>query len=75
MSRSCRALCAPIHIYQWARRGRISPCRYEPSCSTYALEALQRHGARRGSWLAVRRIGRCRPWGGFGLDPVPEQAS
>ena len=47
-------------------------CRYQPSCSTYALEAVQRFGGWHGGWLAVRRIGRCHPWGGSGFDPVPE---
>jgi len=59
-----------------AYRKVISPlygqvCRYHPSCSAYALEALATHGAARGSWLAVKRVGRCQPWGGSGLDPVP----
>ncbi|HVE45983.1 MAG TPA: membrane protein insertion efficiency factor YidD [Acidimicrobiales bacterium] len=75
MSRTCRALCAAIRLYQAARQGRISPCRYLPSCSAYGLEALQLHGTRRGTWMAVRRIGRCHPWGGFGADPVPERAT
>lgn len=57
-------------------RTAISPwtpqtCRYTPTCSTYALEALESHGAVRGSWLALRRILRCHPWGGYGYDPVP----
>ncbi|MGI9603025.1 MAG: membrane protein insertion efficiency factor YidD, partial [Acidimicrobiales bacterium] len=42
-----------------------------PTCSSYALEAVETHGAVRGSWLGVRRICRCHPWGGHGLDPVP----
>jgi uncharacterized protein len=46
-------------------------CRYTPSCSAYAIDALTRYGAARGSWLAVRRIMRCHPWGGHGFDPVP----
>ena len=46
-------------------------CRFEPSCSAYAMEALRVHGAFRGSVLTVRRIGRCHPWGGSGYDPVP----
>ncbi|HEX7718875.1 MAG TPA: membrane protein insertion efficiency factor YidD [Woeseiaceae bacterium] len=46
-------------------------CRFTPSCSVYARDALRQHGAFRGSWLAARRIGRCHPWGGSGDDPVP----
>jgi len=46
-------------------------CRFQPSCSQYAIDAVRAHGARRGLWLAVRRIGRCHPWGGHGHDPVP----
>ena len=49
-----------------------SNCRFQPSCSEYALEALREHGAFRGSWLTIRRIGRCHPWGGSGYDPVPK---
>lgn len=59
-----------------AYRLLISPfttpsCRYLPTCSEYAAEAIQKHGAIRGTWLALRRVGRCHPWGGHGFDPVP----
>lgn len=68
-----RGLQLPIRLYQQTRAGRPSPCRYQPSCSNYALEALSVHGALRGSWLAIRRLARCQPWGGHGWDPVPER--
>jgi putative membrane protein insertion efficiency factor len=67
-----RALHAAVRAYQHLRAGRPSPCRFDPSCSTYALEALERHGALRGTWLAVKRVARCHPWGGHGWDPVPD---
>ena len=65
-------LVALLKAYRFA----ISPlygqvCRYHPTCSAYALEAVQVHGAARGSWLAARRVGRCHPWAAGGLDPVP----
>ncbi len=62
-----------ILVYQWLFSWRASPCRYVPTCSTYALEAVEVHGAVRGTWLAVRRLSRCHPWGGHGHDPVPER--
>jgi putative membrane protein insertion efficiency factor len=67
-----RALHAMIRGYRRLRAGRPSPCRYQPTCSAYALEALELHGALRGTWLTARRLGRCHPWGGHGWDPVPE---
>jgi len=61
-----------IRLYQDARYGKPSPCRFVPTCSAYAAEAVERHGAWRGGGLALRRIARCHPWGGHGFDPVPE---
>ncbi len=63
---------AGVRLYQWT----LSPllggrCRYHPSCSEFSVEALERHGLLRGSWLALRRVGRCNPLGGHGFDPVP----
>ena len=48
-----------------------SVCRYSPTCSQYTLEALQKHGPFKGTWLGLKRIARCQPWGGSGYDPVP----
>lgn len=72
MSPLARIAALPVHAY----RLLLSPwlghsCRFQPTCSAYALEALEKHGAFRGSWLALRRIARCNPWGGEGYDPVP----
>jgi putative membrane protein insertion efficiency factor len=61
-----------VEWYQRAFDGRPSPCRFTPSCSSYAHEALTVFGARRGLWLTVRRLVRCRPLGPSGWDPVPE---
>ena len=60
-----------VVAYQRAMEGRPSPCRFTPSCSSYAVEALQVYGSRRGLWLTVRRLLRCRPFGPSGWDPVP----
>lgn len=62
---------ALIKCYRWVFAWRASPCRYDPTCSSYALQAVEIHGAARGTWLALRRLGRCHPWGGHGWDPVP----
>lgn len=64
-----------IRAYQWT----VAPvlgvnCRYAPSCSEYACEAVGRHGALAGTYLAARRLLSCHPWGGWGFDPVPEQS-
>jgi len=67
-----RLLMLPIRAWRLVSANLAPRCRYEPSCSQYALEALERHGAVRGTWLAIRRIGRCHPWGGAGYDPVPD---
>nr|WP_274704485.1 membrane protein insertion efficiency factor YidD [Salinimicrobium profundisediminis] len=48
-------------------------CRYTPTCSQYTVEALQQHGALKGSWLSIKRIASCNPWGGQGYDPVPKK--
>jgi len=68
-----RVLRAFVRIYQYLAVGRVSSCRFTPSCSTYAIEALEQHGALRGGWLSLRRLARCHPWGGFGYDPVPNR--
>jgi uncharacterized protein len=69
---AARVLIAPIRLYQLAISPLLPPmCRFRPSCSHYAVEALARHGPIRGTWLALRRIARCHPWGGAGYDPVP----
>ncbi len=66
------AMIALLRAYQVTLSPLLGPCcRFQPSCSEFALEALERHGALRGSWLAMHRIGRCHPFGGVGYDPVP----
>jgi putative membrane protein insertion efficiency factor len=71
-----------VRVYRWVISpanavlfGPLGRCRFTPSCSEYALEALRGHGALAGSWLALKRIGRCHPWGGCGHDPVPATQS
>jgi putative membrane protein insertion efficiency factor len=70
-----RLAAAPVQLYRWT----LSPflgrqCRFHPTCSAYALEAIERHGALKGWGLALRRILRCHPWAAAGFDPVPEKA-
>lgn len=61
-----------IRVYQRLISPMLGPkCRYTPTCSTYALQALKKYGLFKGMWLAVKRISRCHPWGGSGYDPVP----
>lgn len=67
-----RVLIGLVRFYQVGISPLTPPsCRYTPTCSEYAVEAMERHGALRGGWMAVRRIFRCHPWGGSGYDPVP----
>jgi putative membrane protein insertion efficiency factor len=61
-----------IELYQAAYSGRPSPCRFSPSCSYYAHEAITLHGSSRGLWLSAKRLARCHPFGKSGYDPVPE---
>lgn len=68
-----RAALAILRAYQAARAASVSPCRFYPSCSAYAVEAVERHGAAAGLWLAARRVARCRPGGGHGVDLVPDE--
>ena len=64
---------AAVRAYQLFVSPLLPPsCRFLPSCSEYAAEAIERHGALRGVGLALRRLARCHPWGGSGYDPVPE---
>ncbi len=68
-----RALTVLIRFYQLTLSAILGRrCRYLPTCSDYAMEAIGRHGAWAGSWLALARVARCHPWGGEGFDPVPQ---
>lgn len=72
MTPLARVVAVPVHFYRLV----ISPllganCRFDPTCSSYALEALDTHGALKGGWLALKRIGKCHPLGSSGYDPVP----
>lgn len=72
MSPAARGLAALVRLYRWGLSPLLPPsCRFTPSCSAYALEALQVHGAGRGSWLALLRVLRCQPFSPGGVDPVP----
>ena len=72
LSPAAWVLALPIRAYRlifspWVGHN----CRYDPTCSAYILEALEKHGALRGFWLSLRRVARCHPWGGMGVDDVP----
>ena len=67
---------ALIRFYKrWISAGLPASCRFYPSCSEYTYQAIEKYGVLRGAWLGVRRIARCHPWGGFGIDPVPDHIS
>ena len=73
MSPLARVIAVPVHAYRLVFSPWVGHnCRYQPTCSAYALEALDKHGAIKGTWLATRRIARCHPWGGSGIDNVPD---
>jgi putative membrane protein insertion efficiency factor len=74
MSPVSHILALPVRIYRLVLSPLVGTnCRYQPTCSAYALEALEKHGAIRGGWMALKRIGRCNPWGGCGYDPVADK--
>ena len=70
-----RLIVVPIQWYQRLTGWRVSPCRFIPSCSSYAIQAVEIHGAGKGSVLAVSRLCRCHPWGKSGFDPVPNRVT
>ena len=68
-----RLLIIAVKIYRYAISPFMAPCcRFHPSCSTYAIQAIEHHGAIKGTWFTIYRIGRCHPWHPGGYDPVPE---
>ncbi|HRM22817.1 MAG TPA: membrane protein insertion efficiency factor YidD [Neisseria sp.] len=72
MNIPARLMLLLIRFYQYAISPMLPPrCRYTPTCSQYAVEAVSKHGAFKGGWLALKRIARCHPFGGSGHDPVP----
>lgn len=80
MNLAQHTLILAIRLYRWTVSpvlvflfGPTGGCRFTPSCSQYAIDALRSRGARAGGWLAVKRICRCHPWGGCGHDPAPEK--
>lgn len=73
MTPLARVMSWPVHAYRAVFSAHVGHnCRFQPTCSVYALEALEKHGGLKGGWLTLRRIGRCRPWGGSGIDNVPD---
>lgn len=67
-----KILLLPVYFYKYSISPLLPPaCRYTPTCSEYAIQALKKYGPFKGLWLAVKRIARCHPWGGSGYDPVP----
>jgi len=71
VTKTQRFMLKAIRLYQVGRDGRPSPCRFYPTCSHYAVEAIEVHGSAKGLWLTVRRLSRCSPFGPSGVDPVP----
>jgi putative membrane protein insertion efficiency factor len=71
MSLLGKGLLGGIRLYRLFSSGRVPVCRFDPTCSQYAIDAIEGHGGLRGTFFTVRRIIRCHPWGGQGYDPVP----
>jgi len=73
MSPLAHLIALPVRLYRLVCSPWVGQnCRFHPTCSAYALEALGRHGAVRGTWLTLRRLARCHPWGRSGIDNVPD---